>query len=106
MKWQANLINHRGQKRIAVYFERNTNAIARFKKRWSVTLKVWHLPDTPTSRKQFGLEPMEDKVLSFKIHPVNPKRVRALYRNPATKGLQPQHSKNLPQRVCTVCCLP
>lgn len=59
--YQAKLITHRGKNRIAVYFENKPELIARFKKlkgaTWSATLKVWHLPDTPTYRKQFKIAP-------------------------------------------------
>ena len=52
-------IKHRGQKRIAVSFEKNTELIARFKKlkgaQWSATLKTWHLPDTAVYRERFGI---------------------------------------------------
>ncbi len=50
MKWKVTLLTHRGEKRIAVYFEKNAALIARIKKlehvRWSATLCAWHLPDT------------------------------------------------------------
>ena len=60
MKWKATLLTHRGEKRIAVYFDKNAVLIARIKKlehvRWSATLGAWHLPDTDEYRKQFKLE--------------------------------------------------
>jgi integrase/recombinase XerD len=60
MKWKTTLLPHRGEKRIAVYFEKNAAVIARIKKleqvRWSATLGAWHLPDTDEYRKQFKLE--------------------------------------------------
>lgn len=50
MYWNAKQINHKGEKRIAVYFERNDDLIQRIKKvegsRWSQTLRVWHVPET------------------------------------------------------------
>jgi integrase/recombinase XerD len=59
MNWEAKLIKHKGQERIVVYFEKNTEWIARIKKldgvRWSVTLKAWHLPDTTENRTKFKL---------------------------------------------------
>ena len=40
MNWEAKLIKHKGQERIAVYFEKNEEWIARIKKqdgaRWSI----------------------------------------------------------------------
>jgi integrase/recombinase XerD len=60
MKWKATLLTHRGEKRIAVYFEKNKVLIARIKKldhvQWSATLGAWHLPDTDKYREQFKLE--------------------------------------------------
>ncbi|MBN8577757.1 MAG: site-specific integrase [Cytophagales bacterium] len=59
--WKSNTIIHNGEKRIAVYFEKNWDQIVRFKKlpdaRWSKTLKVWHLPDTAENRERFKLPP-------------------------------------------------
>ena len=49
MEWTAKTIRHKGEQRIAVYFEKNADLITRIKKlagsRWSQSLKVWHLPD-------------------------------------------------------------
>jgi integrase/recombinase XerD len=60
MTWKATIVNHKGQKRIAVYFEKNATLIARIKKldgaRWSYTLNAWHLPDTDEYRTRFKLE--------------------------------------------------
>ena len=59
MKWEAKIVTHRGEKRIAVYFDKNIELISRIKhlvgSRWSNSLKFWHLPDTEDYRKQFGL---------------------------------------------------
>ena len=62
MNYTAKIIEHKQQKRIAVYYDNNPELIARFKKlpdaKWSATLKVWHLPDTPENRARFNLEAM------------------------------------------------
>ena len=59
MKWEAKIIIHKKEKRIAVYFEKNAELIVRIKKltgsRWSQTLGVWHLPDTVENRERFHL---------------------------------------------------
>ena len=59
MKWEAKVIKHRKESRIAVYFEKNAELMARIKKLdgalWSYTIGAWHLPDTEEYRKQFGL---------------------------------------------------
>ena len=68
MKWEAKIITHRGNKRIAVYFEKNTEWIARIKEidgaRWSQTLGVWHLPDTFENRIRFKLPPLSHSIPS------------------------------------------
>ena len=60
MKWTAKLVTHHAKPRIAVYFEKNADWIARIKKledaRWSQTLKAWHVPDNEENRKRFKLE--------------------------------------------------
>jgi integrase/recombinase XerD len=59
MKWEAKIIRHRGESRIAVVFEKDTDLIARIKQifgsRWSQQLKVWHLPDSDENRIRFKL---------------------------------------------------
>lgn len=59
MNWKAEIIKHKNESRIAVYFEKNTDWNTRIKKltdaRWSNTLKAWHLPDTIENRLKFGL---------------------------------------------------
>ncbi|MFZ4799183.1 MAG: tyrosine-type recombinase/integrase [Bacteroidia bacterium] len=59
MNWEAKLLKHKGESRIAVYFEKNAEWIARIKKlegvRWSSSLKAWHLPDTEENRLRFKI---------------------------------------------------
>ncbi len=59
MKWKAQIIEHRNQLRIAVYFDKNNDAIARIKKlpdaKWSQTWKAWHLPNNEENRLRFKL---------------------------------------------------
>lgn len=59
MNWKALLIKHRGESRIAVYFDINPDWIARIKQiegsRWSQTLSSWHLPDTLENRTRFQI---------------------------------------------------
>jgi integrase/recombinase XerD len=65
MKWEAKAIIHDKQKRIAVWFPKNADAIARIKQltdvKWSKTLNAWHLPDTIENRERFNLEPENQK---------------------------------------------
>ena len=66
MKWEAKLIKHRNEKRIAVFFEKSPALIVRIKKlegsTWSHSRQVWHLPDTDAYRVQFGL-PLPEELL-------------------------------------------
>ena len=68
MNWSAKIISHNGEKRIAVYFEKNQELIERIKRlegsRWSHKMKVWHLPDTEIYRKQFRITPSEIKLIN------------------------------------------
>ena len=67
----SKLLKHRGENRIAVYFENNSDLITRIKKlegsRWSQTMRVWHLPDTEEYRKQFGIALLEERMPSEKL---------------------------------------
>ncbi|TDD75625.1 tyrosine-type recombinase/integrase [Flavobacterium caseinilyticum] len=60
MTWSAKLIKHNSESRIAVYFEKNQDLIARIKQiegaRWSQQKTVWHLPDTTENRERFNIE--------------------------------------------------
>jgi len=68
MIWTAKLITHKAEKRIAVYFDKNADLIARIKtvegSRWSQNLKVWHIPDTVENRDRFKIEPLANSLLS------------------------------------------
>ena len=59
MNWKAKTLLHKETPRIAVYFEKNTELIARIKTfedaRWSPNNKYWHLPDTEANRLHFKL---------------------------------------------------
>jgi integrase/recombinase XerD len=65
MNWRATLIKHRGESRIAVYFEKSPDRIARIKQqegsRWSQTLGAWHLPDTLENRMKFQIAEIPTK---------------------------------------------
>ncbi len=59
MKWSAKIIQHRGERRISVSFEKDQELISWIKtfdgSRWSSTRCVWHLPDTESNRLYFNL---------------------------------------------------
>ncbi|MBG6112066.1 integrase/recombinase XerD [Flavobacterium sp. CG_9.10] len=61
MTWAAKLIQHNSENRIAVYFEKSQDLIARVKQiegvRWSHQKTVWHIPDTIENRERFKIEP-------------------------------------------------
>lgn len=68
MNWEAKIITHRGSKRIAVYFEKNTEWISRIKQLegscWSQTLGAWHLPDTEENRIRFKIVALSQTIPS------------------------------------------
>jgi integrase/recombinase XerD len=68
MYWKAELITHRQEKRIAVYFEKDAVLISRIKalegSRWSQTLGVWHLPDTVENRIRFKIPTLSHTIPS------------------------------------------
>lgn len=68
MNWSAKIISHKGEKRIAVYFEKNIDLIERIKKlegsRWSQSLKAWHLPDNEIYREQFQIITPNIKIIN------------------------------------------
>ena len=59
MNWKAKTILHKNTPRIAVYFEKNADFIARIKTftdaRWSATKMYWHIPDTEVNRIHFNV---------------------------------------------------
>lgn len=65
MIWEAKIIKHKGENRIAVYFEKNAEWIAQIKQiegsRWSQSLQAWHLPDTEENRNRFKIVLSEGK---------------------------------------------
>ena len=66
MKWEAKTVKHKGESRIAVYFEKNAELIERIKaiegSRWSMQMRAWHLPDTDENRIRFRLTRIVDTV--------------------------------------------
>lgn len=59
MKWEAKLIKHKGEKRIAVYFNYSYELKERIKRledaRWSQTLKAWHVKNSFENKMRFGI---------------------------------------------------
>jgi integrase/recombinase XerD len=68
MNWTAKPITHKGENRIAVYFEKNPDLIARIKRldgaKWSQQKTVWHVPDTEENRERFKIEPLANSLPS------------------------------------------
>lgn len=68
MNWSAKPITHKGENRIAVYFEKNPDLISRIKQldgaRWSQQKNVWHVPDTEENRERFKIEPLANSLPS------------------------------------------
>ena len=75
MNWNAKIITHRKEKRIAVVFEKISELIARIKlidgSRWSQTLGVWHIPDNEENRVRFKISMGEGKSALSQIQEVN-----------------------------------
>lgn len=67
MEWKAQLVTHKGEERIVVYFEKDDTLTALLRSlgdaRWSKQMKAWHLPDTIENRKRFKL-PLPDESYS------------------------------------------
>lgn len=59
MTFKAKPTIHKGEARIAIYFEKNEALISRIKKfegaRWSASKKYWHIPDNTVNRLHFKL---------------------------------------------------
>jgi integrase/recombinase XerD len=68
MIWTAKPITHRGENRIAIYFEKNADWIARIKQidgaRWSQEKTVWHIPDTEENRERLKIAPRANSLPS------------------------------------------
>ena len=66
MKWNAKTVKHKGESRIAVFFEKDDELISRIKaiegSRWSMQMRAWHLPDTDENRIRFQLKRLVDSV--------------------------------------------
>ncbi|WP_395067203.1 tyrosine-type recombinase/integrase [Flavobacterium sp.] len=75
MNWSAKHINHKGEERIAVYFDKSQDLINRIKKlegsRWSQTLKVWHVPITPENIIRFKVDHDKNRLIYSKISDEN-----------------------------------
>lgn len=63
MTWSAQLIKHKGETRIGIFFPKDKTLIERVKKlnnvRWSASLNCWHIPDTKENRIRFKLPALE-----------------------------------------------
>ena len=61
MNWSAYLMTHRKEQRIAIVFPYDKQLVERIKKvvgaRYSLSQKVWHVPDTDENRVRFKIEP-------------------------------------------------
>ena len=57
--WRAVAVEHRGQNRIAVFFEKTDDLVKRFRKfsgaKWSNELVAWHIPDNDENRLKFAI---------------------------------------------------
>jgi len=96
--WEAQVIKHRGEDRIAVYFEQNLQLNARIKKlpnvKWSNTLKTWHLPVTAEKLIRFKVIFKDEKIAIF-IRNLNPKPfcLKVIMKTALMKGVWHWYSK-------------
>lgn len=80
MTCNPKLLSHKGESRIALYFEKNDVLQNKVRlipnNKWSSSLSAWHIPDTVLNRQQFGLELTQetkvelkhlDKITTFKL---------------------------------------
>jgi integrase/recombinase XerD len=80
MTCNPKLLTHKGELRIALYFEKNDVLQNKVRlipnNKWSASLSAWHIPDTALNRQQFGLELAQetkvepkhsDKITTFKL---------------------------------------
>lgn len=65
MKWEAKLVKHLNESRIAVIFDKDIQLIARIKQldgaKWSSSKKYWHLPDNEENRTRFKITVIDKK---------------------------------------------
>ena len=98
MNWEAKIISHRGEKRIAVTFDKRQDLIDRIKKvtgsRWSASLRCWHLPYTDAYLERFKIQPAQTNTNLY--HKISTSNILALNRNIETlqlKGYSPNTIK-------------
>lgn len=64
MKWEAKIIKHKNEMRIAVYFEKNDDWNSRIKQqtgaKWSNKHRAWHLPDTTENREKYSEKSLQN----------------------------------------------
>lgn len=69
MKWISKIIQHKNESRISVEFEKNEELNQRIRKfegsKWSNSLRLWHVPDTPENRVRFKIETQEEQALNL-----------------------------------------
>jgi integrase/recombinase XerD len=69
MKWISKIIQHKNESRISVEFEKNEELNQRIRKfegsKWSNSLRLWHIPDTPENRVRFKIETQEEQALNL-----------------------------------------
>jgi integrase/recombinase XerD len=60
MKWKARIMTHKGERRIAVEFEKTAQNVEKMRNfsgaAWSRTKNVWHVPAHPENLKIFGID--------------------------------------------------
>ena len=97
MNWSAKILTHKKEKRIAVYFEKNAELIARIKQlegaRWSQSLVAWHLPDTQENRERFRIPISQGKSALSQIQSGNQLVLQRFIQQIQLKGYSDQTLK-------------
>lgn len=98
MEWEAEPFIHNKQARIALRFEYNKEANERVRQltgvKWSTSLKVWHVPDSPAYRKQFKLPEKEQGYIAATPSPDIQQRLRAMAGKVKLKGFSAQTGRS------------
>ncbi|MFM9988059.1 MAG: tyrosine-type recombinase/integrase [Flavobacterium sp.] len=93
MKWEAKIIKHKMENRIAVTFEKEVTLINRIKQlegsRWSQSLQLWHLPDTEAYRIRFKISESIEKSILSHIDTPNQEALHRFIQEIQLKGYSP-----------------
>lgn len=71
MIWKTQLVEHKGEKRISIKFEKSPDLIREIKQidgaKWSQTLKTWHIPDSRENRRRFAIDSPQKQLMNLLV---------------------------------------